>query len=125
MPNPIHRKIQTRYLLLFCGLDSREKQNITAMLRTVSRQKDSMPTGPGSQQNIIGEKNKCWKYTNLHLLLFCAAATVSIRYPEPGIVRESQYLQTHLDTRHHPTLRECDVQIITRLSNIPHSPATS
>ena len=53
-------------------------------------------------------KNKCLKYTNLHLLLFCTVATVSISSPELGIVRESQYLQTHLDTRHHhPFLREC------------------
>ena len=107
----------TLFIIVLWSLDSREKQNTnitSAMLRTIPSGEDSMPTGPSSQQNVIGEK--MLEIHKPHLLLFC---TVSKRSPEPGIVRESQYLQTHLDIILF-SASEWDIEIITRLSNIPH-----
>ena len=74
-PDP-SENTNTLFIIVLWSLDSRQKQNnITAMLRTVSSRGDSMPNGPSSQQNIIGEK--MLEIHKPHLLLFCAAATVS------------------------------------------------
>ena len=74
-PDP-SENTNTLFIIVLWSLDSRQKQNnITAMLRTVSSRGDSVPNGPSSQQNIIGEK--MLEIHKPHLLLFCAAATVS------------------------------------------------